>query len=147
MKQRKALIKAGLEVYELKAASSGNLQRRGKSPFGSSGSSLHAKTFAIDKKRVFVGSFNFDPRSANLNTELGFVIHSPTLAQDISNIFDNQVPDSSYQVILDKDNKQKWLERTEDSSTVKTHTTEPGTNLFSRWWLGFMSKLPIEWML
>jgi len=42
-------------------------------PFGSSGSSLHAKTFAVDGERLFVGSFNFDPRSINLNTELGFV--------------------------------------------------------------------------
>lgn len=146
MKRRKDLIKAGMEVYELKAQSSGNLKRRGKTPFGSSGSSLHAKTFAIDKARVFIGSFNFDPRSANLNTELGFVIHSPTLAKDISNIFDDQVPYSSYQVILDKNKKEVWLEREEDGS-VKSHTTEPGTSLFSRWWVIFMSKLPIEWML
>lgn len=146
MKRRKDLIKAGMEVYELKAQSSGNLKRSGKTPFGSSGSSLHAKTFAIDGERVFIGSFNFDPRSANLNTELGFVIHSPSLAKEISGIFDYQVPYSSYQVILDKNKKEVWLEREEDGS-VKSHTTEPGTSLFSRWWVIFMSKLPIEWML
>lgn len=146
IKRRKALIKAGMEVYELKAQSSGNLKQRGKTPFGSSGSSLHAKTFAIDKERVFIGSFNFDPRSANLNTELGFVIHSSDLAKEISNIFDDQVPYSSYQVILDKNNKKVWLEREEDGSVI-SHSTEPGTSLFSRWWVIFMSKLPIEWML
>lgn len=146
MKRRKDLIKAGMEVYELKAQSSGNLKHSGKTPFGSSGSSLHAKTFAVDGERVFIGSFNFDPRSANLNTELGFVIHSPDLAQEISSIFDHQVPYSSYQVILDKSNKEVWLEREEDGSVI-SHTTEPGTSLFSRWWVFFMSKLPIEWML
>lgn len=38
---------------------------------------LHAKTFAVDDARIFIGSFNFDPRSARLNTEMGFVIESP----------------------------------------------------------------------
>ena len=146
MKRRKALLHAGVELYELKTASSGHLQRKGKSPFGSSGSSLHAKTFAIDKQRVFIGSFNFDPRSANLNTELGFVIHSPTLATEVSSIFDEQVIYSSYQVKLNEKNKLVWLEHEEDGSVI-THTTEPGTHLFSRWWVLFMSKLPIEWML
>lgn len=146
IKHRKDLVQNGMKVYELKAKSSGDLHRSGKTPFGSSGSSLHAKTFAIDKERVFVGSFNFDPRSANLNTELGFVIHSQALARDISGIFDNQVPYSSYQVILDKKNKPVWLERMEDE-TVISHTTEPETHFFSRWWVNFMSILPIEWML
>ncbi|HEX5021414.1 MAG TPA: phospholipase D-like domain-containing protein, partial [Candidatus Binatia bacterium] len=45
-------------------------------------SSLHAKTFSVDRERVFIGSFHFDPRSAELNTELGFVIHSPALAKE-----------------------------------------------------------------
>lgn len=146
MKRRKALLKAGVEVYELKRLSSGHLNKIGKNPFGSSGSSLHAKTFAIDKKRVFIGSFNFDPRSANLNTELGFVIHSPELAQQISNMFNEQILYSSYQLQLNEQRKLIWLEHEEDGSII-THTTEPGTSLFSRWWVIFMSKLPIEWML
>ncbi|WP_345791017.1 hypothetical protein [Gymnodinialimonas phycosphaerae] len=41
-------------------------------PFGLSGASLRAKTFAIDGTRIFIGSFNFDPRSAMLNCEMGF---------------------------------------------------------------------------
>lgn len=146
IKRRKDLLKAGMEVYELKSNSSGHLKRHDKSPFGSSGSSLHAKTFAIDNERVFIGSFNFDPRSANLNTELGFVIHSPALAKEISTLFTQQVPYSSYQVILDKNQNEVWLERHEDESVIR-HTIEPGTHLFSRWWVQLMSKLPIEWML
>lgn len=57
-------------------------------PLGSSGSSLHAKTFAIDGERAFSGSFNFDPRSALLNTERGFVIDCPVLARQIDQAFD-----------------------------------------------------------
>ncbi|HHU93618.1 MAG TPA: phospholipase D family protein [Alcaligenaceae bacterium] len=146
MKRRKALLKAGLELYELKRLSSGHLEKKGKNPFGSSGSSLHAKTFSIDKKRVFIGSFNFDPRSANLNTELGFVIHSPELAQQVSTIFNDKVPYSSYQLELNKQGKIIWLEKKDDGTTI-THTTEPGTHLFNRSWLKFLSVLPIEWML
>jgi putative cardiolipin synthase len=47
---------------------------------GGSDASLHVKTFAIDRSRIFVGSFNFDPRSAGLNTEMGVVVESPRLA-------------------------------------------------------------------
>src|SRR5690606_36067072 len=79
-KYRKTLLQAGIRLFEMK--------RDGPAPAhgvlgmtGSSASSLHAKTFAVDGARVFVGSFNFDPRSANLNTEMGFLIDSPVLAQ------------------------------------------------------------------
>jgi phosphatidylserine/phosphatidylglycerophosphate/cardiolipin synthase-like enzyme len=50
----------------------------------SSASSLHAKTFSADRSTVFIGSFNFDPRSARFNTELGFVIECPALAARIA---------------------------------------------------------------
>lgn len=146
IKRRKDLVKAGIQLFELKSLSSGNLEKKGKNPFGSSGSSLHAKTFAVDKARVFIGSFNFDPRSANLNTELGFVIHSPTLANQVSSLFTDQIPDSSYEIKLNKQNKIIWEELTENGATI-IHTTEPGTSFFSRTWVQFMSKLPIEWML
>jgi phosphatidylserine/phosphatidylglycerophosphate/cardiolipin synthase-like enzyme len=54
---------------------------------GSSSSSLHLKTFSVDRARVFIGPFHFDPRSAELSTELGFVIASPALAQQIESAF------------------------------------------------------------
>lgn len=147
MKRRKSILQSGIELYELKSNSSGTLHKIGKTPFGSSGSSLHAKTFSIDDKRVFIGSFNFDPRSAHLNTELGFVIHSPTLAKDISALFDNQIPYESYQVVLNDKNKVHWIDREDAHSVPQIYDTEPGTSFFSRWWLQFISKLPIEWLL
>ena len=147
MKRRKALLQSGLELYELKHQSSGHLQKVGKNTFGSSGSSLHAKTFSIDEKRVFIGSFNFDPRSANLNTELGFVIYSPKLAKEISGLFDKQIPYESYQVVLNEQNKTHWIEREQQNSVPQVYHTEPSTGFFSRWWLWFLSKLPIEWLL
>lgn len=67
---------------------------------GSSGSSLHAKTSAVDRARVFIGSFNFDPRSAELNTEMGFIIQSPALAGRIDTTFRSRVPTDAYEVRL-----------------------------------------------
>ena len=69
-KRRKPLLAAGIRLFELKRLGGGSA--RGSGFMGSSSSSLHAKTFAVDGARAFVGSFNFDPRSARLNTEMGF---------------------------------------------------------------------------
>ncbi len=83
----KKLLRYGVELYELKPTreQSSTLHDRGIT--GNSGASLHAKTFSIDGKTVFIGSFNFDPRSTLLNTEMGFVIESETLAQLIDKRF------------------------------------------------------------
>src|SRR5207245_6377187 len=102
-KRRKALLAAGITLFELKRGSSGAKKRvgwTGGSGSGSSGSSLHAKTFAVDRSRVFVGSFNFDPRSARLNTEMGFVIDSAALADGHARPFAHAVPARAYQVGL-----------------------------------------------
>jgi putative cardiolipin synthase len=106
---------------------------------------LHAKTFSVDGERVFVGSFNFDPRSANLNTELGFLIHSPPLAARIENLFDTVVPVNAYSVHLDEDDDLYWLERN-DGETLR-HEKEPRTSVWRRGWVRFVSWLPVEWLL
>ena len=114
-------------------------------PFGSSGSSLHAKTFAVDGERVFVGSFNFDPRSMHLNTELGFVIDSPALAQAVHQAFDSVIPDNAYEVQLDNDDRLYWIERI--GTREVRHDREPNTGLLKRSGIWLMSILPIEWLL
>ncbi len=145
-KRRKDLLKAGIKLYEMRRASSdGGKDKVGSGPFGSSGSSLHAKTFSVDRERIFVGSFNFDPRSAHLNTELGFVIDSPVLATQMDEAFFDAIPASSYEVRLDDEDSLYWLE-TRDGKLIR-HTTEPGTPWYKRAWVVFLSWLPIEWLL
>ncbi|MOA00989.1 cardiolipin synthetase [compost metagenome] len=114
-------------------------------PLGSSGSSLHAKTFAVDGQRVFVGSFNFDPRSARLNTELGFVIESPQLAQQVSTAFAQQIPLNSYRVLLDEQGRLEW--RSGVGQPPAIYHQEPGTHWLERSWLRLLGWLPIEWLL
>ncbi|HJT16317.1 MAG TPA: phospholipase D-like domain-containing protein, partial [Thermoanaerobaculia bacterium] len=99
------------------------------------------KTFAVDRARVFIGSFNFDPRSANLNTEMGFVIESPNLARRIDETFDTVIPERSYRVELSPDGNLTW---TNGSARLDR---EPGTTRMRRFIVWLASRLPIEWML
>src|SRR5690625_5410028 len=62
-KRRKQLLKSVVKLYEMKRIVDSSKSKEQAGPFGSSGSSLHAKTFSVDGKRIFVGSLNFDPRS------------------------------------------------------------------------------------
>jgi putative cardiolipin synthase len=141
-KYRKALLRSGVRLYELKPDSlPKGEQRRGLE--GSSNASLHAKTFAVDRSRVFVGSFNFDPRSARLNTEMGVVVESAALASRLSGALDELLPNQAYEVRLASDGggDLEWIE-----GDIR-HRSEPGTGLVKRLWIGFLSILPIEWLL
>jgi putative cardiolipin synthase len=148
-RHRKALLEAGLALYELRRSPQSAPQsapnQRAPGLGGSSASSLHSKTFAVDRRRVFIGSFNFDPRSARLNTEMGFVIDSPALAGRIASAFGDRVPAAAYEVRLSPDGKLYWLERRDN--TVVRHEVEPGTSFAQRAGVAFMSLLPIDWLL
>ena len=100
----------------------------------------------MDREQAFVGSFNFDPRSAALNTEMGLVIRSPVLAGRIVAAFDNAVPFSAYEVQLTPEGELQWLERQKGGGEVSYHT-EPGTSGWRRFSVGFVSLLPIDWLL
>ena len=144
-KRRCELLRAGVQLFELEPT--GGERARDESRMGSSSSvSLHAKTFALDRDRIFVGSFNFDPRSARLNTEMGLVIQSPTLAARLSSAFDEKIPRVAYEVRLTADGRcAEWIERTDEGQI--RYDVEPGTSAARRAWVGFLSMLPIEWLL
>lgn len=147
-KYRKALLGAGIRLFEMKRE--GPVPIHGlRSITGSSASSLHAKTFSVDGERVFVGSFNFDPRSANLNTEMGFLIESPVLAQGMRMAFDTTVPVLSYEVRRDPEGHLQWLEhrRSLDDAMPVAYPHEPGATLWKRMAVWVVEKLPVEWLL
>jgi putative cardiolipin synthase len=147
-KRRKPLLEAGITLYEMQRLSPETQQpRRAGRPLGrsSSASSLHAKTFSVDRARVFIGSFNFDPRSANLNTELGFVIESPALAQRIEAAFNNGIRANVYGVRLSDTSDLYWIER-RNGKEVR-HDTEPGMSFWKRLSVRLVSLLPVEWLL
>jgi putative cardiolipin synthase len=136
-KYREELLRAGVRLYELKPTV--EKSERGV-PGGSSDASLHAKTFAVDRSRIFVGSFNFDPRSARLNTEMGVVIESPALAMQLSDALDRDLSRNAYEVRLSNGNLE-WVDG------ERRHTSEPGAGFLRRLWIDVLSILPIEWLL
>lgn len=149
-KRRTPLLRAGIKLYEMRPHdddenSSVRISGSRGGRFGSSGSSLHAKTLSIDGKRIFVGSFNFDPRSAMLNTELGFVIESAKLSDSINNELMGQLPDIAYEVHLSDDDNLYWTELS--NGKVIRYDSEPQSSLWRRALVGFLSVLPIEWLL
>ncbi|QYF92727.1 phospholipase D family protein [Massilia sp. PAMC28688] len=141
---RRSLLADGVRLLELKRSWPQPTEAR-RTLGGSSGSSLHAKTFAVDQSRMFVGSFNFDPRSADLNTEMGFIIDSPALSARMSEVLDKQIMARAYEVTLTPQGRLQWHEQGERGMMV--HDIEPGTTLWQRATVQFMSLLPIEWML
>ena len=143
VKYREALLRGGVQVFELKPQ--GDQRPKGKVG-ASSGASLHAKTFAIDRSRIFIGSFNLDPRSARLNTEVGVVLESPTLARQLSDAFDRNIPSRAYEVRLTADGQDvEWIEQT-PAGEVRYSST-PGTGASRMLYINLLRILPIEWLL
>jgi len=145
-KYRRQLLQAGVELYELKLRAGQASGRDELKPLGISGASLHAKTFAIDGERVYIGSFNFDPRSASLNCEMGFLIDSPSLAVQTRQAFDGPITLGAYRAVLTPDGHMVWNETFSDGH-VQVHRKEPGAGWMQRAVLTFVGWLPVEWLL
>lgn len=149
-KWRRKLLRHGIQLFEMQRLSP--LARReqrkerrqrlkGKERFGSSASSLHAKTFMVDMARVFIGSLNFDPRSAAINTELGFVMHSKALASRLEQAIISTLPNYAYQLRLIK-NKVVWVERLGQHRSW--YYSEPNASIWRRVAVRILERLPIE---
>lgn len=136
---RRRLLEGGVQLFEIRR----NGPKIEQNLFGSSGASLHTKAFVLDGRRGFVGSYNLDPRSANLNTEMGVLFDDPGLAHDLRQEYLRLAsPALSYQVQLGADGTLQWLDRTTQPPRVLEH--EPDTS----WWLRATTRvlgwLPIE---
>jgi putative cardiolipin synthase len=140
-KHRKALLRAGVQLLELKPEAAPVVQRA--SEMGRTAKAgLHAKTYTADGRVIFVGSFNMDPRSALLNTEMGLVIESATMANQLSAAFDRAYPSLAYRVTLGEDGGLRW----EDGSG-KVYDTDPHSTWYRRAIVHIGSWLPIDWLL
>jgi cardiolipin synthase C len=136
---RERLLRAGVTLHEMKART----QVDAAGVFGSSGASLHTKAFVIDGARGFVGSFNLDPRSADLNTEMGVLFEDDVLAQQLRNEYLDLVrPEWSYQVQLDEEGRLRWLDPSAEPPLVLSH--EPDTTWSRRLLVRVIGWLPIE---
>jgi len=143
---RKDLLNMGVELHELKPLPNASPQRTRIIGSGSSRSSLHAKSLVLDRERVFIGSFNFDPRSALLNTELGLVINSPSTARKVAEMAEQvMTPAYSHHLSLKNEQGQSgifWNSRTDKNEVVTD--TEPNTTWWERFKLELLMLLPLE---
>lgn len=142
---RKKLLRHGVQLFELKPKYDGRYVPHDRGLTGNSGSSLHAKTFSVDKQQVFIGSFNFDPRSAMLNTEMGFVIESAKLAEDIHSRFTQSQKEAAWALRLDRWGRVNWVENSEGKEIV--WKKEPHTRFWQRVLVRLVYRLPVEWLL
>jgi putative cardiolipin synthase len=63
---------------------------------------IHAKTMVIDGELLFIGTFNLDPRSANLNTEVGVMIRNKKLASQVEKYIEREMmPGNSWNALTD----------------------------------------------
>ncbi|MFP5407757.1 MAG: phospholipase D family protein [Gammaproteobacteria bacterium] len=147
---RVPLLEAGVRLYEMKPAAEpigGRLRDLGS---GSSHASLHAKTFVFDDAHVFIGSFNFDPRSMHLNTEMGLVIRSPALAREVTALVEHAMhPERSYQPrLVAADAEEGTEKRLQWHDTLRgvarVSEVEPETSPVQRGLLRVLQALPIE---
>lgn len=103
--QRDQLIKMGVEIFEYKPDPQikQQLVRRAvlqniKPPVFA----IHAKTMVVDNKTVYIGTFNFDPRSQNLNTEVGVIVQDENLAKRVQKTIEmDMLPENSWNAATD----------------------------------------------
>ncbi|MBS0368181.1 MAG: phospholipase D family protein [Proteobacteria bacterium] len=150
MAYRVPLLASGVQLYEIRARP-GNAKGTGQtSAMARLGNySLHAKLFVFDRQRLFIGSMNFDQRSMHLNTEIGLIIDSPALAQQVVARFEAMTqPANAYTVSLRPppyDNGNPSLVwHTEENKMSVDYTVEPARNAWQRIKATFLSLLPID---
>ena len=149
MHYREPLLKNGVELYEIRSLlgkARGSGQTAAISRFGNY--SLHAKMFVFDRQRLFIGSMNFDQRSMHLNTEIGLIIDSPVLAQQVAARFEAMVlPANSYRLLLrpnDTKGSPNLLWLTEENGRAVEYATEPARSDFQRIKVHALSLLSLD---
>jgi putative cardiolipin synthase len=135
-KWRKPIIETGAELYELRPdpAIKSLVDTQ---PVISRFTGLHTKAFVVDRHKVFIGSMNFDPRSVNINTEMGVVIDSASLGAEMTKLAHrNMGLENAWQVKLNEQGKLFWV------NSEETVTRQPARNAWQRFMDGFFKIFP-----
>jgi len=137
---RKPLLEAGARLYEVRPdAGVASSRETGAT---TAESNLHSKGFIVDREVVFLGSFNWDPRSAYINTELGVIMESPEIAGAIAGRIDQKMPSVAYEVSVDEDGRLRWV--THDDGREVVYGREPETGFWKRFSTGLMGLFPLD---
>lgn len=147
MEYREALLACGVELFEIRALL-GNVRGSGETvAISHAGNySLHAKLFVFDRRRIFIGSMNFDQRSLHLNTEIGLLIDSPALADQLAARFDAMTrPVNAYAVLAPSTTGRAGLVwRTEEDGKTLEYVQEPARSIWQRIAARILGWLPLD---
>jgi putative cardiolipin synthase len=145
-KYRKDLLRAGIELYELNKKLTRKQRKEKKGKGGSSKASLHAKSFVFDRKQVFIGSLNLDPRALLHNTEIGVILKVPEIAEEMAKWFDENIDQLAFRLELkkDKNGHEKLLWHGLVDGKQHTFDVDPYTGFWRRFGINIMSIFPIE---
>jgi putative cardiolipin synthase len=144
---REAMLEAGVRLYEIKPdAIEYEREKPGKSGISGSRASLHAKTFVFDRRSVFIGSLNLDPRSIQLNTEIGLVCESAPLAEELAGSVEQNLDKIAWRLERKVDESGGahivWVET--DAKGIRQRTEEPEVSAWRKFSVWFLGLLPIE---
>ena len=144
MKYRKAMLEAGAELHELRADAALREHFKANEDGEEVPAGIHTKAFVIDGEQALIGSFNFDPRSRDLNSEIGLVITNAEFAREVLRHMDEDFhPDNSYRLFLNEKGKIRWEQKNPDGS-ITIHKHDPGASIWKRMGARMLSWLPIE---
>ena len=148
-KYRAPLLESGVELYEVRAllgSTRGSGQSAKISRYGNY--ALHGKMYVFDRKKILIGSMNFDQRSQHINTEIGLIIGSPDIAQQTAQRFENMVkPENCYALALSPPGvagKSRLIWRTEENSRGVEFDREPARSGWQRLQARLLALLPLE---
>jgi len=144
-RNRRAMLDSGLKLFELRpdAEACQRLVAVAGGCVNGREFSLHSKSMVVDRRTVYVGSFNINLRSTYLNSETALIIDSPVLAARIAgSIEELMAPDSSWQVLRRASGGLEWRTETRSGPVVETH--EPKTGLWRRFQSRFYRMFPLE---
>jgi putative cardiolipin synthase len=144
-RRRRGMLDSGMEVFELRP-DAGACQRLIATGGGCTDTrefALHSKSLVVDRRTVYVGSFNINLRSTYLNSETALIIDSPVLAERIAgSIEELMAPDSSWQVLRRASGGLEWRTETADGPVVVTQ--EPMSGFWRRFQSRFYRMFPLE---
>jgi putative cardiolipin synthase len=144
-KYRREMLKLGIQLYEVSPTLARDVSLFGA--FGLSFRRLHAKVAVIDRERLFVGSMNFDPRSAWSNTESGLMVESTQMANQVADLLNEDGNAGIYRLRLAADDETiEWVARGNDG---KEHAIpeEPDLDFLTRLKLWLIGPLASEELL
>ena len=124
---RKPLLEAGIDLYELRSDAAVQALLADTPPTRAEFVGLHVKAMVIDRERVFIGSMNLDPRSWDINSEMGVIVDSPGLAEALARAMEEDMqPENAWRVTLDANGQVQW------SAGDRVLTTQPARSFWQR---------------